>query len=206
MAEDWRVRITVDGDPQGVLQALHERESQDATLSRIAVSSDGPNLFLYADTQAAAAAAEKALADVLAEQGRSGEPKLERWDHADEEWQDPDVHLTTCRGARAARGGGDRRVTRGEHRRMGGASRAAVAPRRGVVRREAPGGGVYGHAPLEVPARQRQRRGRRRGVRQADRERGTRRGERCMSSPAPGSRGSSRRPTGSPSSAAVSAA
>jgi hypothetical protein len=94
MAEDWRVTFTVDGDPEGILRALHERESADRTLSRVAVSSDGPNVFLYTDTRDAAEASRKALAEVLAAHGQSGEPVLERWDHADEHWEDPDVHLT----------------------------------------------------------------------------------------------------------------
>jgi hypothetical protein len=94
MAEDWRVTITLDGDSRGVLQALHERESSDSALSRVAVSSDGPTVFLYADTRGAAEASKTALADVLADQGLSGEPRLERWHHEEERWEDPDLTLT----------------------------------------------------------------------------------------------------------------
>ncbi len=94
MAEDWRVTITLDGDPQDVLQALHKRESSDPALSRVAVSSDGPNLFLYADTREAAEASKTALAQVLAERGGTGTPKLERWHHEEERWESPDVQLT----------------------------------------------------------------------------------------------------------------
>src|SRR5271154_4845843 len=94
MAEDWRVTITLDGDPPGVLQALHARESSDPALSRVAVSSDGPNLFLYADTREAAQASKTALAQVLAERGETGTPKLERWHHEEERWESPDVQLS----------------------------------------------------------------------------------------------------------------
>lgn len=96
MAEDWRVTFTVDGDPEEILRALHERESQDRALGRVAVSSDGPNVFLYTDTRDAGEACRKALAEVLAAHGQSGEPTLARWDHADERWEDPDADLSAA--------------------------------------------------------------------------------------------------------------
>jgi hypothetical protein len=91
MAEDWRVTLTLDGDTGDVLRALHERES---ALSRVAVSHDGPNLFLYADTREAAEASRTALVQVLADEGRTGTPKLERWHHGEERWENPDLTLT----------------------------------------------------------------------------------------------------------------
>jgi hypothetical protein len=100
MAEDWRVTITLSEEDHAgrVLRALHEREVRhelrDELGGRVAVSSDGPNVFLYADTRRAAEAGERALRDVLAEHGLSGEPKLERWHAVEERWEDPGVVLS----------------------------------------------------------------------------------------------------------------
>jgi hypothetical protein len=101
MAEDWRVTITLPEEENAgrILRALHEREVRDELRDelggRVAVSSDGPNLFLYADTRRAAEAGERALREVLTEHGLSGEPKLERWHAGEERWEDPGVVLSS---------------------------------------------------------------------------------------------------------------
>jgi hypothetical protein len=92
MAEDWRVTITVEGDTDDVVRALHERDARAP--SRVAISSDGPNLFLYSDTRDTAEASAKTLQAVLAEQGKGGEPKLERWHDEEDRWEDPGITLT----------------------------------------------------------------------------------------------------------------
>src|ERR1700760_264242 len=100
MADDWRVTITLEEDEHAhrVLEALHEREVRqelrDELGSRVAVSSDGPNVFLYADTRRAAEAGERALQEVVAEHHFTGTPKLERWHPVEERWEDPDVELS----------------------------------------------------------------------------------------------------------------
>lgn len=99
MADDWRVTITLSEEEHAsrVLEALREREVrrelQDALGGRVAVSSDGPNLFLYADTRRAAEAGERALREVLDEHDLTGVPKLERWHAIEERWEDPSVEL-----------------------------------------------------------------------------------------------------------------
>ena len=99
MADDWRVTITLSEEEHAsrVLDSLREREVrrelQDALGGRVAVSSDGPNLFLYADTRRAAEAGEHALREVLDEHALTGEPKLERWHPIEERWEDPSVEL-----------------------------------------------------------------------------------------------------------------
>jgi hypothetical protein len=100
VAEDWRVTITLaeDGDASRVLGALHDREVRDelrdALGARVAVSADGPHLFLYADTRRAAEAGEQTLRDVLAEHHLTGAPRLERWHAVEERWEDPTVELS----------------------------------------------------------------------------------------------------------------
>jgi hypothetical protein len=106
MAEDWRVTITVDdeGAARRVLAELHAREVRqelrDELGGRVAVSSDGPDLFLYADTRRAAEAGERALREVLEEQQLSGAPHLDRWHPIAEEWQDASVPLPTSEAER----------------------------------------------------------------------------------------------------------
>jgi hypothetical protein len=98
MAEDWRVTVTVDGAETGpLLQSLHEREVRnelrDELGGRVAVSSDGPHIFLYASTRAAGETAQTELREALAEHGLDGEPKLDRWHPIEERWEDADVPL-----------------------------------------------------------------------------------------------------------------
>jgi len=97
MADDWRVTIGLDEDEHvnRILDALRERdvrqELRDELGGRVAVSSDGPNLFLYAETRRAADAAERALRDVLAEHHLHGRPQLDRWHPIEERWEDASV-------------------------------------------------------------------------------------------------------------------
>jgi len=99
MADDWRITATLasDGQARDVLASLHEREVHDELRDRlggrIAVSADGPHVFLYADTRRAAEAAEAVLRDVLDEVGASAEPTLHRWHPIEERWEDADVPL-----------------------------------------------------------------------------------------------------------------
>jgi hypothetical protein len=101
VAEDWRVTITLDGEDSAkrVLADLHEREVRDELRDelggRVAVSSDGPRIFLYADTRRAAEAGEQALREALTEERLQGEPQLDRWHPAAEEWLDASVPLPT---------------------------------------------------------------------------------------------------------------
>jgi hypothetical protein len=100
MADDWRVTIALPNEEHTgrILEALRDREVRDdlrdALGDRVAVSSDGPNLFLYADTRRAAEAGERVLRNVLEEHRVDGTPKLERWHPVEERWEDPAVSLS----------------------------------------------------------------------------------------------------------------
>jgi len=100
MADDWRVTVTLPEHEhaRGLLSSLRERdlsdELRDALKGRVAVSTDGPSVFLYADTRRAAEAGEQSLRDALAELGVQADPKLEHWHPVEERWEDPSVTLT----------------------------------------------------------------------------------------------------------------
>jgi hypothetical protein len=108
MAEDWRVTITIDSpeNVESVLQALRERdvrqELRDQLGGRVAVSSDGPNIFLYADTRRGAEAGEQALREVLEDYALEGDPRVDRWHPLEERWEDASVPLPTTDDARRA--------------------------------------------------------------------------------------------------------
>ncbi|HZP71977.1 MAG TPA: hypothetical protein VFA97_01230 [Gaiellaceae bacterium] len=106
MADDWRVTVTLASghDAATAVRGLHDHEV-DATRraahgDRIAVSSDGATVFLYADTRGAAEAGERSLQDVLKAHGLQGEPHLDRWHHLEERWEDASVPLPETAGAR----------------------------------------------------------------------------------------------------------
>ena len=90
---------TVANDEQAheILDALHERvvshTLRDELGDRIAVSSDGPHVFLYADTRRAARAANDVLHAVLAESGVTADPQITRWHPIEERWEDASVPL-----------------------------------------------------------------------------------------------------------------
>lgn len=100
MANDWRVTATLgDASHVGrVAHSLHEHEvEQDLHRQlggRVAVSADGPRLFLYTGTEDAARAAEQVLAQILVRHGLSAQSTaLERWHPVEEAWEDATVAL-----------------------------------------------------------------------------------------------------------------
>jgi hypothetical protein len=106
MAEDWRVSVTVqdNGRPAPLLRLLHEREVRNELREelggRVAVSSDGPTIFLYAGTRRAAEAAATELRAALADRGLTGEPRLDRWHPVEERWESAEVPLPGDEAAR----------------------------------------------------------------------------------------------------------
>ena len=108
VADDWRVSVTLadESEARRVVRALHEREVQlelrNELGGRVAVSSDDASVFLYAATRRAAEAAERALLDVLDEQGATARPQLDRWHPLEERWEDPSVPLPETSDAKNA--------------------------------------------------------------------------------------------------------
>jgi hypothetical protein len=61
---------------------------------RVAVTADGPTVFLYADTEEAAREAEQVVRSLLADEGRAALVTVARWHPAEQRWEDAAVPLT----------------------------------------------------------------------------------------------------------------
>ena len=97
MAEDWRVTVTfANGSGEDLAAKLNEHELEDAAHkqlgSGISVSSDGPKLFIYADTREAAEGAIGILDHVITEDPKPA-VALHRWHPAAEEWEPADAPM-----------------------------------------------------------------------------------------------------------------
>jgi hypothetical protein len=99
MAEDWRVHVRV-GEQQHAIDVVERLEATDLEHdvmqrlgSRVVVSRDGPDVFLYADTEEAAAEAQRVITALLDEHGYSGDVDRRRWHPDAEDWKPADVPL-----------------------------------------------------------------------------------------------------------------
>jgi len=113
VADDWRVTVTFrdEADVQQAVRSVREHEVEDDVRSRlghrVAMSVDGPTVFLYAGTEDTASEAERVVREVLAQQQLSAEFTLDRWHPLEEEWEDVSVPMPDTAEQRAA-----------EHRRL----------------------------------------------------------------------------------------
>ena len=95
--DDWRVTVTLHDEAHvgRALQSLREHEVEDDVRARlghrVAVSADGPRVYLYAGTEDAAREADQVVRQVMAQHGLGADYALDRWHPAEEEWQDADV-------------------------------------------------------------------------------------------------------------------
>jgi hypothetical protein len=99
-ANDWRVtvRLPEEGQVSKAVEHLSAYKVEDEVHrrlgGRVIVGTGGGNeLFLYARTQDAAAAARQSVADLLAGHGMQAEFTIERWHPVAEEWEAADVRL-----------------------------------------------------------------------------------------------------------------
>ncbi len=103
VAEDWRVAFTLRPEEHGLiaeaLQGLHERalenDAAERLGGRVAVSRDDEQLFLYADSEAAAREARDVVSALLGEHDLAAqeEPPVERWHPVEQRWEDASVAL-----------------------------------------------------------------------------------------------------------------
>lgn len=93
-SEDWRVELTLDDEQHGY--SLGERlrahdldeEARQRLGERVYVSRNGPELFVYTQTEEQAREAESVLRRLVAEDDLSAEFRgITRWHPADEEWR-----------------------------------------------------------------------------------------------------------------------
>ena len=97
--EDWRVTATLadEADVRQAVAAVREHEvEQDVRRRlghRVAVSADGPRIYLYAVTEDAAREAERVLREVLASRRLTAGFAIDHWHPVEEEWEDAAVPL-----------------------------------------------------------------------------------------------------------------
>jgi hypothetical protein len=95
MADDWRVTVDLeDGSGEGLGARLSEHDLEDEARNRlgdaVAVSTDGPRAFLYADTREAAESARDVVASLVEREGLKATFSLDRWHPLAEEWKPAD--------------------------------------------------------------------------------------------------------------------
>ena len=108
MADDWRVTVTFrdEADVEQAVRSVREHEVEDDVRSRlghrVAMSVDGPTVFLYAGTEDTAREADRVVREVLAQHQLSAELTLDRWHPLEEEWEDVSVPMPDTAEQRAA--------------------------------------------------------------------------------------------------------
>jgi hypothetical protein len=99
MADDWRVTIDFDDEGDGAqfterLAALRlEGEERSSVGDRVAVSRDGPRVFLYAESEEQARAVYQTAQARIESEGRSALTAFERWHPVEQVWKDAAVPL-----------------------------------------------------------------------------------------------------------------
>jgi hypothetical protein len=108
MADDWRVKVVMEGEghmpwsPDRLASRELAGDVGDELGDRVAVSRDGGELFLYADGEAAARAAEQVVRADLAEHGWQATVELTRWHDDADRWEPADAPLPSTEAERAA--------------------------------------------------------------------------------------------------------
>jgi len=95
-SDDWRIRITVAEQADGLLDRLGDalggeaaELAQELEKRRLAVSRDDDELFVYAASRTEAERASEIIASVLKEDGIEAKAsKIEHWLEAEERWDD----------------------------------------------------------------------------------------------------------------------
>ncbi|HEY2488867.1 MAG TPA: hypothetical protein VGI37_05155 [Streptosporangiaceae bacterium] len=97
--DDWRVTVTFDDEAHvrhAIASMRDHRVENDVRRrlgDRVAVSADGPSVFLYAGTEDAAREADRVVREVLAQRQLTAAFKLDRWHPIEQEWEDAGAPL-----------------------------------------------------------------------------------------------------------------
>lgn len=92
--DDWRVTVTFDDEAhvKHAVQSVRDHEVEHDVRrrlgDRVAVTADGPTVFLYAGTEEAAREADRVVREVLAKRQLTAAFKLDRWHPIEQEWED----------------------------------------------------------------------------------------------------------------------
>jgi hypothetical protein len=106
--DDWRVTVTLHDEAHAgrVLESVREHEVEDDVRrrlgQRVAVSADGPSIFLYAGTEDAAREADRVVRQLTAQRGVAADFVLDRWHPLEEEWENAGVPMPQTDEQRAA--------------------------------------------------------------------------------------------------------
>jgi hypothetical protein len=106
-SDDWRVTISLsNAQAEQTQQSFSPRQVEEDIRRQvgrgIAVGEGDAQIFLYADSQTAAADAEQIARDVLARQGIAAEFVVHRWHPIEERWENPDVPMPETKAERQA--------------------------------------------------------------------------------------------------------
>jgi hypothetical protein len=105
---DWRVTISlavqahVEQARQYLTTQEVEQDVRDRLGRNIVVGSGDSQIFLYAGTELAAAEAERAASEVLAQLGIEAQFAVHRWHPIEEEWESPEVAMPQTEAERRA--------------------------------------------------------------------------------------------------------
>jgi hypothetical protein len=109
MADDFRLQIELDasGDGFSFAESMRElsleRDARKRLGDRVAVSADGPRVFVYTDTEGAAQEARRVIGPLLAEHGLTDSAlTLTRWHPEEERWEPIDKPLPSTPEEQAA--------------------------------------------------------------------------------------------------------
>ena len=175
MSDDWRVHAALAEEvgAHHLLKGLHEREFkeevQDQLPDRLPVTTNGPDVFVYAGDRAQAEQSAAVVAQILDSHGLVAEVSIACWHPEAEEWRPPDEGLPDTPEEQAA----EREIREAKEAEessergppVGGPHRPAVASR-GARDRRSPGGrGPDTAAALDPRLHLGRHRGRRAGAR-----------------------------------------
>lgn len=107
MSDEWRVEVDLDDEQHGFklgerLRSLDlDDEARDRLGDRVIVTRDGRRMFLYAQTEEQARAAERVARELVAEEGLTAEISLTRWHPDEDAWKDASIPMPETEEQRA---------------------------------------------------------------------------------------------------------
>jgi hypothetical protein len=94
MADEWRVEIELREEGHGLtlgerLRSLDlDDEAREQLGGNVIVTRDGPHMFIYAASEAAAQEAGRVVSELVEDEGLEAEVSVTHWDAGDHAWED----------------------------------------------------------------------------------------------------------------------
>ncbi len=108
MNDEWRVEVDLDDEQHGFklgerLRSLSlDEEAEERLGGRTVVTRDGPKLFVYTDSEAAAAEAEAVVLELISEHRLSAKTAVTRYHPVEGAWKDGSIPLPADAAAQQA--------------------------------------------------------------------------------------------------------